>query len=230
MGIYFIAAGTSSKNRKKSLDKGFKLADFKPYMPENEYQKLKNMYSNGDTVYVWGANKGSLHHLSKVRQGENVVDVKNKEVMNIFEFCFYYKSPDTNLQEFIGWDEEKPVSKRRPYRYPFFLKSPQSPDRNQKSFFARAFDQEHNQNWLVGQRYFSDREVNEAMDRVDCKSVEELIGISITQNRKNPNTVEKETLVSEPKKKYKQENQSNNKAVQKKTGLWQWLLSFFRRS
>jgi len=230
MGIYFIAAGNSSKNRKKSLDKGFNKTDLKPYLPNDQYEKLTNIFSDEDVVFVWGANQGSLHHLRKVQPGAYVVDAKNKEIMNIFEFGFYYKTPDTKLQEYIGWDKEKPVDKRRPYKYTFFLKSLQKPKNNKKSYYACAFDQEHNQNWLVGQRYFSDRAVKQAVNRMNCKSEEELLGIKSAQGSKNSVTGEKETFVSEPKKNYNEEHLTTNKSVKKKTSIWQWLLSFFRNS
>jgi len=202
----------------------------KSYLPNDQYENLTNIFSDEEFVYVWGANQGSLHHLREVQPGEYVVDAKNKNIMNIFEFGFYYKTPNTKLQEFIGWDKEKPVNKRRPYKYTFFLKSLQKPKNNEKSYFARAFDQEHNQNWLVGQRYFSDRAVNEAMNRMNCKSEEELLGIKSDRNSKNPISSEKKTSVSKYKKKDNLDQQVTTKPVQKKTSFMKWLLNFFRKS
>lgn len=177
MGIYFIAAGQSSKNRIKSLDKSFSLRQIQPYVPSDIKEKLKRNFDPSDDIYVWGANKGSRKNLGLVRANEYVVDVKNKDVVQVFQFCFYYFTPDTKLQEYIGWDSEKSLSERRPYRYVYFLKKPQKPFFKQKEYFARAFDQTHNQNWLVGQKYLDDQEVDMAMERAGVKQVERLLGL-----------------------------------------------------
>ncbi|MCC5906404.1 MAG: hypothetical protein JJU13_09365 [Balneolaceae bacterium] len=56
MGIYFIAAGLSSNNRKKSLDKAFKTSDLISYLPVDIKQKLYACFGEDESIYVWGAN------------------------------------------------------------------------------------------------------------------------------------------------------------------------------
>ena len=191
MGLYFIAAGpgqpssttgTRAKNREKSLDKNFSVDEIREYLNPEDVTRLNNHYPNGNGVFIWGANQGrTFNQLSKVSEGEYVVDVKNKKVIQIFKFCFYVDTvDDTRLQEYIGWDKEKDENERRPYRYVFFLKDPQSPGRDQteKSYFQSAFDMLNNDHWLVGQRWFSDSEVNEALERKRVENIEGLLGIS----------------------------------------------------
>ena len=73
-----------------------------------------------------------------------------------------------------------PVDERRPYRYVFFLKDPQKPGRDQKEkeYFQKAFDQSGNNQWLVGQRWFSGSQVNDALERTGVENIRELLGIS----------------------------------------------------
>ena len=80
----------------------------------------------------------------------------------------------------MGWDREKSRVDRRPYRYIYFLSSPVSTRRTEKAYFQSAFGLKTNQNWLVGQRYFSDAEVAEALERTKCENVELLLGIEAT--------------------------------------------------
>lgn len=178
MGIYFIAAGTSSKNRDKSLEKGFKLDQLQQFLPKEIMSKLSTMIEPHQCIFVWGANERSLNQLDQIRYGEPVVDVKNKKVIQVFEFCFYFETTDSLLQKFIGWDSEKSAEKRRPYRYVFFLKSPKKSIYTKKDYYAEAFNQTHNQNWLVGQRYFTDKEVDMALENKNVGSIEELFGLS----------------------------------------------------
>jgi len=177
MGIYFIAAGSASKNRQKSLDKSFLSGEIKPFIPQSEYQKLYSIFGESDPVFIWGANQGSFTQLNRVRPNEYVVDVKNKKVMNVFRFAFFYKTPDTNLQKYIGWDDEKPIEEKRSYRYVYFLKNPQKTKYTEKEYFARAFDQADNQNFLVGQKYFPDHQVDMALERTEAKNIKQFIGI-----------------------------------------------------
>ena len=105
-----------------------------------------------------------------------MVDVKNRKVIQIFKFCFYVDTADeTQLQEYIGWDRELPVEERRPYRYVFFLKDPQSPGKEQKEkkYFKGAFELDNSQ-WLVQQRWFSDSQVTKAMERKNVANIEKL--------------------------------------------------------
>lgn len=175
--MYFIAAGQVSQNRYKSLEKSFRLEELERYLPEHVLNKLKKSIQGDKKVYLWGANEGSIKQLRQVKENEYVVDVKNKEVMYVFRFCFYYRTNDTRLQSFIGWDQEKPVHERRPYHFVYFLKERQIPIHKDKSYFGRAFGV-NNPNWLVGQRYFVDNEVKNALHRTNSKSMEELLGVT----------------------------------------------------
>ncbi len=97
------------------MEKAWSLNQISGYVPTEVIDKLKSCFPDGDGIYAWGANAEA--ELSEIRNGEYVVDVKNKEIVQIFQFCFWYKSSHTRLQELFGWDDEKPYEKRRPYRY-----------------------------------------------------------------------------------------------------------------
>ncbi|NGP75142.1 hypothetical protein G3570_00745 [Balneolaceae bacterium YR4-1] len=224
MGVYFIAAGKSSKNRQKSLDQSFYLEQLENFVPKNIYQKLKKHFTKEDPIYIWGANKGSKKQLRKVKPGEYAVDVKNKYVMNVFEFCFCYKTPHQKLQKFIGWDENK-VNKRS-YPYVYFLKNPQKPKKNNKSYFGKAFDVYQNRNWLIGQRYFNDVELNQALNRTKSSSVEEFLGIKepIKSNTILDKQSSKDELKSDQKAKNPKLNQSNGQSFWE--AFWEWVKAF----
>lgn len=189
MGLYFIAAGSSSKNREKSLDKCFTVEQLSPYLDNNIVDKLKTWFKDDNRVYVWGANPGrSFDQLNKADTGCFTVDVNNKKVPQVFEYCFYIATRDTKLQEYIGWDEEKPSEEKRPYRYVFFLKNPRK-NRNpyiDKKYFEVAFKQGGNQNWLVGQRYFTDTEINNAMQVRGCNNIEDFLGFTNVRTTNSP--------------------------------------------
>ena len=191
MGIYFIAAGKSSRNREKSLDKGFRSEELRSYMKSRDFLRLEEFFCPEETIYVWGANKGrSFNELQNVSPDEYVVDVKNKEVMTVFKFCFFIDTgTDKNLQNYIGWDIEKPPEQRRPYRYVFFLKNPKisSSSIRKKDYFQSAFKENRNLNWLVGQRWFSSPQLHEAIKSKKAINQEAFLGISIgTSNSSVP--------------------------------------------
>lgn len=194
MGLYLMPAGTSSKNRDKSLDQSFTRNKLKPYVPESIFEKLKTHFDPNDPIYVWGANKGSVRYLEKISEDEYVLDVKGKEVSNVFQFCFYYKTPDTKLQQFIGWDQEKPKEKRRPYRYVYFLKNPQKPKKSEKSYYGKALGYDSGPRWLMGQRYIDDEQLNDSLKRTGARSVEQFLGLSESKKTYNKNS---QTKVSE---------------------------------
>ncbi len=189
MGIYFIAAGSKTRNREKSLEKSFSVSEIERFLKPTDVMHLKNSYPSGIGIFVWGANQGrTFNQLSNVSKGEYVVDVKNKVVVQIFKFCFYIDAGNDNrLQEYIGWDREMPDYERRPYKYVFFLKGPQSPGRDQKekNYFQSAFEELNNSNWLVGQRWFSGPQVNEAITRKRVVNIEGLLGISEASTTNN---------------------------------------------
>ena len=176
MGIYLIAAGKSSENRQKTLDKAWSLDQISGYVPAYVLEKLHTSYPSGAGIYAWGANTEA--DLSDIQKGEYVVDVKNKDIVQIFQFCFWYKSDHTRLQNLFGWDEEKPVADRRQYKYVYFLSNPTHSLRRHKSFLASAFDFEGNPQWLVRQRYISEQTVQNALLRTKTNTVHELLGIS----------------------------------------------------
>ena len=124
MGIYFIAAGTSSKNRQRTLDKPHSFEEISSFLSPNERDELGKLFTKNEGIYVWGANRKNLNDLQQIRKGEFVVDVKNKVVIQIFKFCFFIETHNTRLQEFLGWDQEKPLANRRPYHYVYFLREP----------------------------------------------------------------------------------------------------------
>jgi hypothetical protein len=175
MGVYLIAAGISSDNRKKTLDKAWSIDQISGYVPAVVLEKLFESFPNGDGIYVWGANKEAT--LADVQSGEYAVDVKNTDIVRIFQFCFWYKSDHTRLQELFGWDEEKPFDKQRPYEYVYFLSNPIRSLRRHKSFLARAFNHESNAHWLDGQRYMSDLDIENALLRTKTNTIHELLGI-----------------------------------------------------
>ncbi len=180
MGILFIAAGTKprSKNREKSLDKARTVNEIYPFLTSPDREKLKSFFPNGKGIYIWGANQRNFNDLSQVKSGEYAVDVKNKKVIQVFQYCFFVETHDTRLQEFIGWDKEKASHERRSYKYVYFLGNPTSTTREQKEFFQNAFNLESNMNWLVGQRYFDDNKLLLACKRASSNSVENFLGIN----------------------------------------------------
>jgi len=201
MGLYFIAAGNSSKNREKSLDKCFTIEQLSPYIGTNIIDKLKTCFRNDNRIYLWGANPGrSLSQLEKAEPGCFAVDVKNTKVIQVFEYCFYIKTDGTNLQEYIKWDEEKPSNKRRPYEFVFFLRNPRKNrnDKIDKSYFQKAFSQHENQNWLVGQRYFNDAEVNAAMKVTGYSNIEDFLGFSNSATPRGNLVYKPQSSVSRP--------------------------------
>jgi len=176
-GIYFIAAGKSSRNRQRSLDTSFSVRQLRQYIGPPVLASLEKWFRLDEPIYVWGATERKAAELSQVQAGEYAVDVMNKTVVQVFTFCFAYKSSDHRLQRFIKWDEEKPKDARRPWPYVYFLRDPKPTRHVQKSFFQNAFGLAKNAQWLVGQRYFNSREVEAALERTSSSSVEELLGI-----------------------------------------------------
>jgi len=145
--------------------------------------KFSQHYAPHDTVYAWGANR--VGDLDKLETGDFVVDVKNKKVVQIFQFGLWVETTDALLQDFIGWDSEKPKEKRRPYKIVYFLDRPLKTLRQDKAFFQIAFANEANQNWLVGQKWFSPSDTRNAMTRTNTRSIEQLLGI-VTGSETSP--------------------------------------------
>ena len=181
MGVYFIAAGSSSKNREKTLDKSFQLEEICNFIPSEICDRLRYFFPEGQDIYIWGANERSYPELKKVRESEFVVDVKNKKVIQIFNYCFLIETEDTLLQEHLGWDEEKASKKRRQYKYVYFLKTPRK-TKNDKNYFQEAFGLSLNKHWLPGQKYFNNEKIIDALKKTGSKNIEEFLGIVDTNN------------------------------------------------
>ncbi|PIQ97439.1 MAG: hypothetical protein COV67_04125 [Nitrospinae bacterium CG11_big_fil_rev_8_21_14_0_20_56_8] len=180
MGVYFIAAGSSTKNRNKSLDKSFSIDDLQRYISNENFERLRRSFPSERGIFLWGANRGSFRELQNVAQDEYVVDVKNRTVVQIFRYCFYIDTGnDRRLQKFIGWDGEKQLQNRRPYQWVLFLREPQVPNHEQQSkqYFQMAFNEANNSQWLIGKRWFSNDQIREALERTGNTNIEELLGI-----------------------------------------------------
>lgn len=175
-GIYFIAAGSSSRNRTKSLDQNLSAEDVTQHLEPLFKHQLNQHFVGDEKVFAWGA-ATKPRGLDELKQGDYVVDVNNRVVKHVFRYAFMIDTgEDLRLQDWIGWDAEVPVNERRSFKYVYFLRAPQA-TRRDKSFFEKAFGQEGNQNWLAGQRWFSDDEVRAALERTGTRSVEDLLGL-----------------------------------------------------
>ncbi len=71
MGIYFIAAGKSSENRKKTLDISHSIQEISDFLPAYDLEKLGIDFPSGRGVYILGANERSYNHLSSVKSRAN---------------------------------------------------------------------------------------------------------------------------------------------------------------
>lgn len=175
-GIYFIATGSSSRNQTKSLDQSFSVHEVGQYCAPRIQEQLNQHFADDKRVFAWGAS--TRGDLDKPTQGDYVVDVRNKVVKQVFRYAFMIDTgADTQLQRFIGWDDEKPANERRGFRYVYFLRAPQVAGRKDKSFFQQAFAQAANPQWLARQRWFSDDEVRMALERTGTRSLEDLLDI-----------------------------------------------------
>lgn len=57
MGVYFIAAGSSTRNRQKSLDKFLWAEKICHLLPENVHLHLEKHFSSDNRIFAWGANR-----------------------------------------------------------------------------------------------------------------------------------------------------------------------------
>lgn len=178
MGIYFIAAGTSSDNRKWTLDRPHRVSDLRPYLPDHQLERLEAAFPGGDGVFVWGANQEG--RIKRVQRDDFVVDLKNREVVQVFRYCFYWDTGgETALQEFLRWDAGKKSTKgRRGYRYVFFLRDPRKPHGRTKQFFLQAFDRASKPHFFDGQKYIGDDEIAKAMSRTNSPTLEVFLGLA----------------------------------------------------
>ncbi len=87
MGIYFVAAGSSSQNREKTLDKPHTVEEICQFLSLKDQNELKRFFPRGNDIYIWGANEKNKADLVELKAGEYVIDVKNKRVVQIFRFA-----------------------------------------------------------------------------------------------------------------------------------------------
>jgi hypothetical protein len=176
-GIYFIAAGVAhgSENRKRSLDHALSADELCEHCSPEDQRRLSDHFAKNDHVFAWGANR--VGDLDRLEAGDPVVDVKDKYVNWIFQYKFMIQTHNTYLQEWIQWDKEKAAENRRPYQIVYFLGGRQSTKRTNKSYFQKAFGLEGDRDWLRGQRWFNDAEIQAARDQVSALSLEEFLGI-----------------------------------------------------
>ena len=171
MGIYCIAAGSSSDNRLKTLERSWSIAELKDYLSTHDVQRLLEHFPTGGSIFLWGANrKGQLVH---VKPGEYVIDFQDQRVVNVFRFCFFtFTGSDTRLQRHVGWDQG------RPYPYVYFLNSPRRPRNRDKRFLLNAFDVSLKPHFFDGQKYLDDQRCSAALRRTGLFSLEEMLGLS----------------------------------------------------
>jgi hypothetical protein len=106
MGIYCNAAGSSSDNRLKTLDRPWSIAELAVYLSMHDVQRLREHFPTEEDIFLWGANrKGQLF---RVQSGEYVIDFQDQRVAHVFRFCFFIFTTDTRLQRHVGWDEDRP--------------------------------------------------------------------------------------------------------------------------
>ncbi len=170
MGIYCIAAGSSSTNRAKTLDRSYAIADLEPYLSPRDVGRLREHFPGGCSVFLWGANR--LGQLKHVLAEDYVIDFNGHQVDNVFRFCFYTSTgSDIRLQHFVGWDDG------RPYSFVYFLKEPMSPQDRDKQFFLRAFDAAQKPHF-DRQWYLNDTACDKACLRMGMSSIVELLGVT----------------------------------------------------
>jgi len=170
MGIYCIAAGSSSDNRLKTLDRSWSIAELENYLSIHDVQRLREHFPTGGGIFLWGANRKG--QLARVQSGEWVIDFQDQRVAHVFRFCFFtFSGTDTRLQRHVGWDED------RPYPFVYFLKSPECPRNREKKLFLKAFDHSEKPHFFDGQKYLDDEVCSEALRRANSLSVEALLGL-----------------------------------------------------
>jgi hypothetical protein len=168
-GLYFIAAGNSSNNRKRSLDSPLEVGGLMSHLDAEAQKQMRQNFEYDERVFAWGATRAP-RGLKKLDRGDYVVDTNNKSVVWIFEYEFLIEPHDAQLQNWIGWNE-------RYYKYVYFLSKRQPTSHGAKAYFQTAFAQEGNPHWLAGQRWFSDYQIQGAINKMKKRSIEELLGI-----------------------------------------------------
>lgn len=186
MGIYCIAAGSTSTNRAKTLDRSHTIADLEPYLSPGDVLRLREHFPDGRLVFLWGANQQG--QLPRVHAEDYVIDFNDQRVQNVFRFCFFTSTgSETRLQHFVGWDEgRRSTSDRRSYPFVYFLKEPMNPQNRDKRFFLRAFGAAQKPHFFDRQKYLDDSACAEALRRTGMSSVVELLGLTIGATQPPP--------------------------------------------
>lgn len=181
MAVYFIAAGRSSNNRGKTLDRAHRVEDLTPHVPPHVAERLREAFPSGEGVYAWGGSDPRHRVVLGLAPGTYVVDIANADVKQVFQFAFGYRASDFfgpgdhRIQDHFDWDDHVDPEARRPYPLVYFLRAPRLTSRSDSAFFRDAFGR--SANWLPGQELLSDEAVAEAMARVGAVTVEEFLGI-----------------------------------------------------
>jgi hypothetical protein len=180
MGLYFIAAGSTSDHRLDVLDTSHQVSDFKDLLSSADLRRLVQHFSSDEPVFLWGGNERSRSHLEKARPDDYVVDFKNQVVAHVFKYAFMVDTgSDRRLQHHFRWDEGRRATRTpRSYRYVYFLRSPQVPVNRDKRFFLNAFGRSRNPHFFDGQKYLDDHAVSAAMQAVGATTLEEFLGLS----------------------------------------------------
>lgn len=185
-----MAAGTSSNNRYKTLDKSWRLDEIRDYVPQSVLEQLAYHFPDGDNIYAWGEVEGRA--VTKIKEPLLVVDVCDDKVIQIFEFCFWYKTNDLRLQNIFGWDGGK--SKEDKYfKYVYFLKKPVVPLHNTKEYYQLAFGFKK-PSWLMGQRFYNKDIVSKALERTNNLDIFSLVGIEHS-NIANQNVIKSDKVI-----------------------------------
>ncbi len=179
MGILFIAAGSASDNRTRSLDHSLPRSSIAERLGPLGRQKLESHFGETEPVFVWGATQKSFGAIRRMRRGDFAVDLKNRRVMQVLRFCFFIDTgSDNTLQDFIGWDQGRRSTERpRRYRYVYFLRDPRATTREDKAFFLDAFGKAEKPHFFDSQKYIDDEQIAQALLRTRCESLEEFLGV-----------------------------------------------------
>ena len=177
MGVYFLAAGGSSDNRKFTLDRSHRVNELRGFLSDHQVERLETAFPTGDGVFVWGTDQEV--RIKPVRRDDFVVDLENQKVVQVFRYCFYLDmGGEGGLQEFLQWDTgKKSTPKSRAYRYVYFLRDPEKPQGRTKRFFLKAFDRASETKFFNAQKYIGDDEIARAMSRTESATLEAFLGL-----------------------------------------------------
>ena len=177
MGVYFMAAGDSSDNRKFTLDQPHRVSELRDFLSDHQGERLETAFPTGDGVFVWGTDQEA--RIKPVRRDDFVLDLENQKVVRVFRYCFYLDmGGEGALQEFLQWDTgKKSTLQSRKYRYVYFLRDPEKPQGRTKRFFLKAFSRTSDPRFFNEQKYIGDYEIARAMSRMESPTLEAFLGL-----------------------------------------------------